>query len=111
MKAISLTDPEMNKLRETGEIVRIYNKEVAHFKTIEPIDCFVHLSPGIYMGQLIARQQPSEDGYPNGCAYVYVLTSKKLMLPDGSLLVPGTDDQIQNVPESCTESQSLQLQS
>lgn len=74
----------MNKLRETGEIVRIYNREVSRFKTIEPIDCFVHLSCGIYMGQLIAKQQPSEDGYPDGCAYVYVLTSKKLMLPDGS---------------------------
>lgn len=74
----------MDKLRETGEIVRIYNREVAHFKAIEPLDCFVHLSTGIYMGQLIAKQQPSEDGYPNGCAYVYVFTSEKLMLPDGS---------------------------
>ena len=74
----------MNELRETGEVTRIYNREIAHFKTIEPIDCFVHLSSGIYMGQLIAKQQPSEDGYSNGCAYVYVLTSNRLMLPDGN---------------------------
>lgn len=96
MKAISLTNPEMNELWETGEVTRIYNREITHFKTIEPINCFVHLSVGIYMGQLIAKQQPFEDGYPNGCAYVYVLTSEKLMLPDGSLLAPGIDGQTQN---------------
>ena len=111
MKVISLTDPEMNKLRETGEIVRIYNREVSRFKTIEPIDCFVHLSCGIYMGQLIAKQQPPEDGYPDGCAYVYVLTSKRLMLPDGSPLGPCRDDRTQSAYQSGTESKCPPLQS
>ena len=88
----------MKELRETGEVVRIYNREVDHFKAIEPLDCFVHLSTGIYMGQLIAKQQPSEDGYPNGCAYVYVLTSKKLMLPDGNPVIRQKDEESSSVP-------------